>query len=66
MVWLETKGEVFRIRFRFGGAKHADRAGENGRPEALSQQVRLVGQLRFVCLPVSGYHLHVKAFSKLS
>ena len=22
MAWLETKGEIFRIRFRFGGAKH--------------------------------------------
>ena len=22
MAWLETKCEIFRIRFRFGGAKH--------------------------------------------
>ena len=22
MAWLETKGDVYRIRFRFGGAKH--------------------------------------------
>jgi hypothetical protein len=22
MAWLETKGDVFRIRFRYGGTKH--------------------------------------------
>src|SRR4051794_39539650 len=50
MAWLETKGEIFRIRFRFGGAKHlcalhTSDATEAG--EALSRfeaNLRLIGR----------------------
>jgi hypothetical protein len=48
MAWLETKGEVFRIRFRFGGAKHFLPLHSSDRREADEVLARFQGNLRLI------------------
>jgi integrase len=48
MAWLETKGEVFRIRFRFGGAKHLLPLHSSDKREADEALARFKGNLRLI------------------
>lgn len=48
MAWLETKGNVFRIRFRFGGAKHFLSLRSSDRREADETLARFKGNLRLI------------------
>ncbi|HEV3440191.1 MAG TPA: site-specific integrase [Gemmata sp.] len=48
MAWLETKGEVFRIRFRFGKAKHFLPLHSSDRREADEALARFKGNLRLI------------------
>jgi integrase len=48
MAWLETKGEVFRIRFRFGGAKHFLPLHSSDRREAVEALARFKENLRLI------------------
>jgi|GEM_PF-6656828 len=45
MAWLETKGDVFRIRFRYGKAKHLLALDKKEADEALA---RFKGNLRLI------------------
>jgi integrase len=48
MAWLETKGEVFRIRFRFGGSKHLLPLHSSDKREADEALARFKGNLRLI------------------
>ena len=48
MAWLEKKGEVFRIRFRFGGAKHLCALGTSDETEAQESLARFEANLRLI------------------
>ena len=48
MAWLETKGDLFRIRFRFGGAKHLLPLHSSDRREAEDALARFKGNLRLI------------------
>jgi integrase len=48
MAWLETKGDVFRIRFRFGGVKHFLSLHSSDSREAEEALARFKGNLRLI------------------
>jgi len=48
MAWLETKGEVYRIRFRFGGAKRLLPLNSSDRSEANDTLSRFESNLRLI------------------
>jgi integrase len=48
MAWLETKGDVYRIRFRFGGAKHLCALGTADETEAQESLSRFEANLRLI------------------
>ena len=48
MAWLESKGDVLRIRFRFGGAKHLLPLHSSDRREAEDALARFKGNLRLI------------------
>jgi hypothetical protein len=48
MAWLEKKGEIFRIRFRFGGAKHLCALHTSDQTEAEDSLARFEANLRLV------------------
>jgi integrase len=48
MAWLEKKGEVFRIRFRFGGAKHLCALGTTDETEAQESLALFEANLRLI------------------
>ena len=48
MAWLEKKGAAFRIRFRFGGAKHLCALHTSDRTEAEDSLARFEANLRLV------------------
>lgn len=48
MAWLETKGDVFRIRFRYGGTKHLLALHTTDKAEADEALARFEGNLRLI------------------
>jgi hypothetical protein len=48
MAWLETKGDVFRIRFRYGGAKHLLALHTSDQKEADESLARFEANLRLI------------------
>ncbi len=48
MAWLETKGDVYRIRFRYGGAKHLLTLHTSDRKEAAESLARFEANLRLI------------------
>jgi hypothetical protein len=48
MAWLEKKGEVFRIRFRFDGVKHLRALGMADETEARESLSRFEANLRLI------------------
>lgn len=48
MAWLESKGDVLRIRFRFGGTKHLLPLHSSDRQEAEEALARFEGNLRLI------------------
>ncbi len=48
MAWLETKGDVFRIRFRYGGAKHLLALHTSDPKEADESLARFEANLRLI------------------
>jgi len=48
MAWLETKGDVFRIRFRYGGAKHLLALHTSDKKEADESLARFEANLRLI------------------
>src|SRR5262245_14703370 len=48
MAWLETKGDIFRIRFRFGGAKHLCALSTSDEIEAQEALSRFEANLRLI------------------
>lgn len=48
MAWLETKGNVFRIRFRFGGTKHLLALSTSNRKEADESLAQFETNLRLI------------------
>jgi|GEM_PF-2728513 len=48
MAWLETKGNVFRIRFRYGGTKQLLALNTSNRKEADESLARFEAHLRLI------------------
>ena len=48
MAWLETKGDVFRIRFRYGGTKHLLALHTSSKKEADEALARFGANLRLI------------------
>jgi integrase len=48
MAWLETKGDVFRIRFRYGGSKHLLALHTSDKKEANESLARFEANLRLI------------------
>ena len=48
MAWLETKGDVFRIRFRYGGAKHLLALHTSNKKEADESLARFEANIRLI------------------
>ena len=48
MAWLETKGTVYRIRFRFGGAKHLLALHTSNKKEASESLARFEANARLI------------------
>jgi integrase len=48
MAWLETKGDVFRIRFRYGGGKHLLALHTSDQKEADESLARFEANLRLI------------------
>ena len=51
MAWLEKKGDVFRIRFRYGGTKHLLALNTANRKEADESRARFEAHLRLIGVP---------------
>jgi hypothetical protein len=48
MAWLETKGSVYRIRFRYGGIKHLLALHTSNKEEADESLARFEANLRLI------------------
>lgn len=48
MAWLETKGDVYRIRFRYGGAKHLLALHTSDKKEAAESLAQFEANLRLI------------------